>query len=186
MSGSISGTVISRRLGGDRSKAGRLLSPLLAVFFPALLFMGAALAQSPLPKPANNSDGPPITFYALLSADEQSAYTESPGVGRVEFTLERPTLKLSWTVTYSKLTSAPVGLGMHGPQTPGGNAGLLIDMAPKGLSNPMKGSIILNDGQLEYLLTGRIYVNLRTEKYKAGELRGQVMRLPPGKTIPQS
>lgn len=122
--------------------------------------------------------GPPIYFVAEMSADEQSAYTESPGKGRAEFVLDRATLRLSWTLTYSNLTSAPIGVAIHGPQSPGGNAGVLIDMGANGIRNPLKGSAILTDGQLEYLLTGRTYVNLRTEKYKLGELRGQIMRQP--------
>lgn len=140
-----------------------------------------AIAASLATQPAATGDdlGPPIRFGAELSADEQSAYTESPGVGRAEFVLERATLRLSWTLSYRDLTSAPIGVAIHGPQTPGGNAGVLIDMAPKGIQNPLKGSAILTDGQLEYLLTGRTYVNLRTQKYKVGELRGQIMRQPP-------
>ncbi len=180
-------SVSAKQVGGNRGTARwRLLGAGALSPLAMLLFMFTAAAQSPAPAPVANTDGPPIHFYADLSADEQSAYTESPGVGRVDFVLERATLRLSWTLTYSKLTSAATGVGIHGPQTPGGNAGLLIDMAPKGMSSPLKGAAVITDGQLEYLLTGRTYVNLRTAKYKAGELRGQIMRLPPGKAVPQS
>ena len=135
-----------------------------------------------LPVAVGDDLGPPIHFLAEMSAAEQSAYTESPGTARAEFVLERATLRLSWTLTYSGLTSAPVGVAIHGPQAPGGNAGVVIDMGAKGVSSPMKGSAILTDGQLEYLLTGRTYVNLRTQKYKLGELRGQIMRQPRPRT----
>jgi hypothetical protein len=138
----------------------------------------ALIGALPLPAAIGDDLGPPIHFVAEMSADEQSAYTESPGKGRAEFVLERSTLRLSWTLTYSGLTSAPVGVAIHGPQSPGGNAGVLIDMGANGIRSPLKGSVILTDGQLEYLLTGRTYVNLRTEKYKLGELRGQIMRQP--------
>lgn len=141
----------------------------------AACVLACALA---MPVAVGDDLGPPIHFVAQISADEQSAYTESAGTGRAEFVLERATLRLSWTLTYSGLTSAPVGVAIHGPQAPGGNAGVLIDMGAKGISSPLKGSAILTDGQLEYLLTGRTYVNLRTQKYKLGELRGQIMRQP--------
>jgi hypothetical protein len=128
---------------------------------------------------ADDADGPPIHFYADLSADEQSAVTDSPALGRAEFILERATLRFSWVVTYSDLTSAPTAAGLHGPQTPGGNAGLLVDIAESGLGSPIKGSTIITDGELDYMLTGKVYVNLRTVKFDLGELRGQIMRKRP-------
>ena len=124
-------------------------------------------------------DGPPIHFYADLSADEQSAVTNSPALGRADFVLERATLRFSWVVTFHDLTSAPTAAGLHGPQTPGGNAGLLIDIAKSGLGSPITGSEIITDGQLDYLLTGKMYVNIRTAQYDLGELRGQIMRMRP-------
>lgn len=128
---------------------------------------------------ADDADGPPIHFYADLSADEQSAVTDSPALGRADFILERATLRFSWVVTYRDLTSAPTAAGLHGPQTPGGNAGLLIDISETGLGSPIKGSTIITDGEVDYLLTGKVYVNLRTVKFDLGELRGQIMRKRP-------
>jgi hypothetical protein len=128
---------------------------------------------------AADAGAPPIHFYADLSADEQSAVTDSPALGRAEFILERATLRFSWVVTYSDLTSAPTAAGLHGPRTPGGNAGLLVDIAESGLGSPIKGSTIISDGELDYLWTGKVYVNLRTVKFDLGELRGQIMRKRP-------
>ncbi len=128
------------------------------------------------------TDGPPIRFHAVLSADEQSAPTESPGVGCAIFVLDRSTLRLEWKMTYSKLLATATAAHVHGPQTPGGNAGVLFDLAPDGMQSPLQGSVILNDGQLSYLLTGRTYVNLHSTRYPAGELRGHIMRLRPEQT----
>lgn len=155
-----------------------IAKPLAHLRVTALALLFGALTA---PAAIGDDLGPPIHFRADMSADEQSAYTESPGVGRADFVLERSTLRLSWTVTFSNLTSPPTALAIHGPQAPGGNAGVIIDMAGNGLRSPVKGSVILTDGQLEYLLTGRTYVNLSTQKYKIGELRGQIKRLPPTK-----
>jgi hypothetical protein len=124
----------------------------------------------------DDTAGPPIAFYADLSADEESAVTESPGSGRVDFVLERATLKLTWKATYQKLTSQPMGLHIHGPQTPGGEAGILIDLAPKGMTPLIAGSSVLNEGLLAYLVQDRLYVNLHSAKYPQGELRGPVKK----------
>ena len=147
---------------------------LFAAVLAAVFFFGPAQAQD-----YSSVEGPPINFLAILSSEEQSAPTESPGIGRAEFVLDRPTLRLEWVVTYSGLTSKATAAHIHGPQTPGGNAGVLFDLAPDSLGETLKGSVILNDGALEYLLTGRMYVNIHTTKYPPGELRGQIMRLRP-------
>jgi hypothetical protein len=158
------------------------------VLFSASLALAApAVAQSSsLSKLQENrggnvstDDGPPIAFYADLSADEESAETYSPGAGRFDVTLDRKALKFSWKVTYANLTSPLTSAAIHGPQTPGGEAAPIIDLAPKGLRSPMEGSVILTEGQLEYLLTGRMYVNLHTVKYPRGELRGHLSRQRP-------
>lgn len=129
---------------------------------------------------AADEDGPPIHFKAEISAEDQSAYTESDGLGVARFVLERSTLEFSWVVEFSGLTSTAVALAVHGPDTVGGNAGVLFDLAPEGnISSPVQGSVILTQGQLQYLLTGKMYVNLRTRNYPLGELRGQVRRQRP-------
>ena len=151
--------------------------------FAAVLALGAcSLGPTASSQDYSGTEGPPISFRALLSADEQSAPTESPGFGCALFVLDRPTLRLDWTVTYRDLTSAAQGAHAHGPQTPGGNAGVLFDLAPDGMKSPLKGSLILSDGQLKYLLNGTTYANIHTAKYPAGELRGQVRRLRPEQT----
>ncbi len=131
---------------------------------------------SPVP---DDRSGPPIHFFADLSADEQSAVTLSPGVGRADFTLDRRTLQLTWRVRFSALTSAPTGLHIHGPQTPGAEAGVLIDLAPRGARDGVAGSVVLGDGLLGYLVQDRMYVNLKTRRYPAGELRGPVRKARP-------
>lgn len=147
-----------------------------------LVSAASALALPDLARGAPDyagTEGPPIRFRAELSADEQSAPTESPGSGIAEFVLDRPTQRFEWTITYGGLTSDAVAAHVHGPQTPGGNAGVLFNLAPDGMTSPLTGSVELNDGELEYLLTGRMYVNIHSQQYPAGELRGQIMRLRP-------
>ena len=144
----------------------------------------AALLLAPAGLCANDP-GPPVRFYANLTPEEQSSTTISPGSGRADFELDRATLRLSWRVSFKSLTSAAIGAAVHGPQRPGTNAGVQVDMGGKRPASSLQGSAVLTDAQLQYLLAGRMYVNIRTRKYPAGELRGQIQRLPPagaGKT----
>jgi hypothetical protein len=153
---------------------------LLTVLVATLLVIGGmpVLAQAP-GGGASAQTGPPVRFFANLSADEQSTTTISPGIGRADFSLERATLRLSWRVSFERLTSAAIGAAVHGPQRPGTNAGVQIDMGGARPRPLLTGSAVLTDAQLEYLLAGRMYVNIRSSRYPAGELRGQIQRLPP-------
>lgn len=123
--------------------------------------------------------GPPLHFAAALSAYEESAVTDSPGKGHIDFVLDRATLKLTWKVTFEVLTSAPTGLQVHGPQVPGADAAALFDLAPKGVKSPMEGEMVLTDGLVTYLVQDRLYVNLVTTKYPNGELRSPIVKIRP-------
>lgn len=127
-----------------------------------------------------------ISFCANLSPDEESAPTYSDAVGLALFTLQRADLKLTWEVSFKNLTTSPVAASIHGPQRPGANAGVVFGLVKKGdpIQSPIKGALVLDDGQLEYLLTERLYVNITTQKYAEGELRGQLERLLPGAACP--
>lgn len=146
-----------------------------------IAIVGSAVALTPsLLRAAPVEEAAPIKFGCDLSAEEQSAPTESPGKGRADFVLERDTLKFSWVITYSGIPSTVTGVRIHGPQLIGTNAGVLIDAGVNGIASPLKGAAVLDEGQLQFLLSGRMYVNITTTKYKDGELRGQIRRLRPG------
>ena len=153
------------------------------VLIGLIMLGGSAWAQhggAPAAKyPDPSLTGPPISWTTDLSADEESAFTESPGIGHADFTLDRATLKFSWKVTFDKLIGKVTGVRIHGPQTPGGEAGVLIDLGAGGLSSPVQGFAILNDGQLRYLVTDRMYIQITSTKYPAGEIRGQLQRVRP-------
>ncbi len=120
----------------------------------------------------------PIQFYADLSADEESAPTESNGRGRADFTLERDTMRLSWVVTYTGLGQV-LGAQIAGPQRVGVNGAQIFDLGKTGLKSPIRGSVVMTDGELQYLMERHLYVNITTARYKDGELRGQIERVPP-------
>ena len=127
----------------------------------------------------DDDNGPPITFFADLSPGEESWVAESSGKGRADFVLTRKTLELKWKVTFQGLTSPPKGLAIHGPQTPGGEAGVVFDLGEKGVKSPMEGALTLNPGTLAYLVNDRLYVQLSTAKYPMGELRATIQKTRP-------
>jgi hypothetical protein len=154
-----------------------------AIFLAMVVTMFAAAAQAApcgffSPNPDDDA-GPAVRFYANLTPDEESAETESPGRGRVEFSLDRKSLRLSWKLTYEKLSSPPVSIGLHGPQTPGSEANRLYDLAQKQIGNGVEGSIVLKDADVTYMVHDRYYVNIMTRSFPSGEIRGPVKKVPP-------
>jgi hypothetical protein len=127
----------------------------------------------------NPALGAPIPFAAVLSADNELAPTKSNATGQARFSLDRADLTLRWNVTYRNLTSAMTGAHVHGPGRPGDKAEILIDLGADGLINVHEGSVVLNEAQLSHFLNGRVYINIQTEKYKEGEIRGQIERVLP-------
>ena len=123
--------------------------------------------------------GPPIHFFADISDGPQRTPTESPGLGRAEFVLERDTLKFSWRVSFKDLTSQPVGLHLHAPVPAEGNAPVMFDLASERFTSPVEGEKILTLGEVAFLIQNIVYVNLHTTRYPLGELRGPVRKIAP-------
>ncbi len=148
----------------------------MSMKFASILAVSALLLSATLSGSRAQAADDDILFTATLTDDEQSVPTESPGVGLAEVRLERATMKITWKVTFKDLTSPATAAGLYGPENVGGNAGQFVDLANGNLKSPLTGSKVLSDGEFQYLITGRVYVNIHSRKYKDGELRGQLRR----------
>jgi hypothetical protein len=115
-----------------------------------------------------------IHFSAALSPENETTPTESPAKGHIDLWLERATLKIRWRVTFQDLSTPLTSAALHGPENAGANAGVLINLG-KGRS-PLEGSATMSDGQFQYLITTRVYANIVTQKFPAGEIRGHLRR----------
>ena len=113
-----------------------------------------------------------------MSADEETAVTESAGKGHAEFILDRKTLRLSWTLTYQGLDSQVLGIGLYGPAPPGNEGGLIHDLGKERQGNTAKGSVELQDADVTNIVHDKFYVNITTKKYPRGELRGPIKKRP--------
>ena len=120
-------------------------------------------------------------FHAVMAAEWETKYTESPGTGIADFHLDLSNLKFTWTITFKDLSGPLDTLAIYGPAQPGANGQKFLDLAKKGAASPIKGSATLTEAQVQYLLYGWTYVNLTTAKFPLGEIRGQLdVRAPEG------
>lgn len=108
--------------------------------------------------------------------DGQQAGTISTATGLGLFTYDDDSNVLNWNITFSGLTSAETVAHFHGPGAPGVNA----PIQPPALAlGPTKtGMAALQASQEADLLNGLYYVNIHSQMFPGGEIRGQIMPVP--------
>jgi hypothetical protein len=118
------------------------------------------------------------SFHADISSEEEVKVKPSNGIGTADITVDLATLKMNFRVAFKDLTSEPTHIALHGAGVRGVDAPVLVDLAPKGIKNPLEGTTTITDVQLQYLLNREVYISIETRKYNEGEIRGWFERRP--------
>ena len=114
-----------------------------------------------------------VTYRAALSGANEIPANDSGANGEAVAVYDTQTRMLEWTVSYSDTSGPLIGAHFHGPATESANAGVLVPMTVT--ESPIEGSAELSEEQAEFLEGGSIYVNLHTERFPGGELRGNLV-----------
>ena len=119
----------------------------------------------------------PMDFTVALSGAQQVPPVMSPGSGSAKLTYDAATEMLTWSVTYSGLSSDVTMAHFHGPAMAGKNGPVEIWISKKGsaVTSPITGEVKLTPDQAKQLMAGEMYINVHTKDHPAGEIRGQVM-----------
>ena len=120
-----------------------------------------------------------IPIQASLSGGGEVPSNNSPARGVMQGTFDTDTNTLEWTVTYSGLTTEPIGAHFHGPVsyhglTPEENAPIQV-ATPGNLASPFHGVAKIDEAQAKDLKDGRWYFNVHSKNFPAGEIRGPVI-----------
>lgn len=137
--------------------------PVLAALVCAAAFGFAAPASAEM-----------INLKADLKASNEVPPANSQGSGSVTLTYDTSAKKLTWKGSYSGLSGAPTAAHFHAGEA-GKNGGVAFPIGGAEKS-PFEGSATLTDAQVADLMAGKLYVNIHTAAYKAGEIRGQVVK----------
>ena len=139
-----------------------------------LVLIAAALVPAGLA--ASSALAAPATFTVALSGAQQVPPVQTNGSGTATLTYDPVTLHLTWSVTFSGLSSDPTMAHFHGPATMGKNAGVLIWISKQGTppASPITGETTLTAEQAQQFMAGDWYINLHTKDHPGGEIRGQV------------
>ncbi len=118
----------------------------------------------------------PAPFKVELSGAQSSPPVNSSGTGTAQLTYDPTTRVVTWTISYSGLSSAATMAHFHGPAKAGQNAPPVIWLSKQGSppANPMTGSATLTPEQAKQFSDGEWYINIHSQAHPAGEIRGQV------------
>jgi hypothetical protein len=130
----------------------------------------ALIALMTMPSPVSAEM---LNYKADLKASEEVPPTDSSGKGTADVTVDTDSKKVSWKVTQEGLTGNPTAAHFHGPADMGQNAGPVVDMT----ANINDGSADATDEQIKMIQDGKAYINIHTEKFPDGEIRGQVLKV---------
>jgi len=136
------------------------------------MFKHAALVIVALALPSAAAMADTMKFKVMMSGKDEVPPTSSAGTGTADVTVDTAAKTIGWTVTYDGLTGEPTAAHFHGPAEAGKNAGPIVD-----ISGAIKqGQATLTDQQLADVQAGKVYLNIHTEKFPDGEIRGQVVK----------
>ena len=121
-------------------------------------------------------------FTIPVSLDGPQAGTASPGTGSATLTLDDVALTLNVSLTYSGLTSPTNNAHIHCCSPPGVNSAVIIPFVPPfplGVtSGNMNTTFNITAAQVLQVQSGGAYINIHTDQFPAGEIRGQIVPEP--------
>ena len=119
----------------------------------------------------------PVSFTVPLTGAQQVPPVQTTATGAAALTYDAATRTLTWSVTFSGLSSGPTMAHFHGPAAQGANAPPTIWISTKDqpVTSPIKGEATLTPDQATQFLAGQWYVNVHSKDHAGGEIRGQVV-----------
>lgn len=114
-----------------------------------------------------------IPLFATIDGQQESTPNGSPATGIGVFNLDPVANTLHFNIGYSGLIGTPTVAHIHGPAIPGVPAGILFPFP--NASSPIVGTWNYPDALEADILEGRTYVNIHTDAFPDGEIRGQII-----------
>jgi len=111
-----------------------------------------------------------VQLKATINGQQQVAPTPSAATGTMSGSYDKTTRVLTYTVTYTGLT--PLAGHIH-QAAPGVNGGVIVPFSSVATS-PITGTATLSVADGAKLLAGETYVNLHSQAYTSGEIRGNI------------
>jgi hypothetical protein len=134
--------------------------------------LGLALAFAP------RSADAALQFEAVINSAQEVPTNSSPATGTGIFTLNDAETQLTIHVEFSGLVAPQTAAHIHGPAAPGVNAGVRFGFP---LGSPVDLVWNIPAGDVVSLKAGLLYVNVHSQTYPGGEIRGQILASTPAR-----
>ena len=110
------------------------------------------------------------TYTTVLSGANEVPPVATAASGVATLVVDTESLAATWTLEFSGLSSAQTGAHFHAAP-PEANGGVVFALT---LGTPVNGTWAMTQPQLDSLEAGNIYVNVHSETFPGGEIRGQM------------
>ena len=115
----------------------------------------------------------------VLDGSQEVPAKQVAGNGTMEYSYNRTTRTLSYTVKWNSLTDSITGFHIHGSAGKGFNAPIVQNFSgySRALSGTYSGTFLVDGFAVkeEDFLHGQFYVNIHTKTNPGGEIRGQII-----------
>ena len=144
-----------------------------------ILSLGPLLAASACSFNMGEPNLPKTDFRADLSGAREVPATDSKGEGYFTATYRPSTRVLEYKLNLVRLSGPVRQAGLYGPASSDQNAVQVvpIDVPFYADRSTVNDGVTLTEQQAREVLAGLWYVNVLTEKYPDGEIRGQILPL---------
>ena len=116
-----------------------------------------------------------MTWHVLLSGSQEVPANASTATGNANFTLNDVETQLTVHLDFSGLLTAQTGAHIHNAP-PGVNGGIVFGLP---LGSPVDVVWAIPPAMVVELKAGRLYVNVHSNAFPGGEIRGNIVAATP-------
>ena len=114
-----------------------------------------------------------LTFTALLNGPQGVPPALNTAQGSAFLTFNKKSKELCFSISYVSLSGPELFSHVHGPAIPTSTAPVVFTLPT---ANAKNGCVSLDRDTEKNLKSGRLYINVHTNMYPTGEIRGQIIR----------
>ncbi len=120
------------------------------------------------------------SFTVYLNGAQEVPATATGATGRGRIVLDRSTNMITFSISFTGLSSAQTLSHIHSPAPIGVSTGVTVNFGTVGgTSGTISGTAAVTPTVIGHILSGQAYVNIHSSNFPGGEIRGQIAKNRP-------